>query len=101
MILEPNTERCVSKEVELRRGVDMRRCANKDAGLRRGWIVRSYIGWRGERNTLYKGRWASKRGGGWIVISPHRLKRRMKHPLSASGRVLKILRGSPKGKAER
>ena len=21
----------------------------------RGWIVRFYIGWRGERNTLYKG----------------------------------------------
>ena len=24
-------------------------------GLQEGWIVRSYIGWRGERNILYKG----------------------------------------------
>ena len=29
--------------------------ASKDAGPRRGWIVRSHIGWGGERNILYKG----------------------------------------------
>ena len=27
-------------------------CACEDAG---GWIVRSHIGWRGERNISYKG----------------------------------------------
>ena len=27
---------------------------SKDARPRRGWIVRSHIGWRGERNILYK-----------------------------------------------
>ena len=30
-------------------------CANEDAGLQGGWIVRSHIGWRGERNISYKG----------------------------------------------
>ena len=36
MVSEPNTRRCVSKEVELRRGVDKRRCVSKDAGPQRG-----------------------------------------------------------------
>ena len=39
MILESDTERCVSE----------------DAGSSRGWIVRSYIGWRGEQSIPYKG----------------------------------------------
>ena len=43
-----------------------------------GWIVRSNVGWRGERNILYKG----------VETSPYR-------------HVLKILRGSPKGKPQR
>ena len=34
---------------------DTRRCASKDADLQRGWIVRSHIGWRGERNVPLKG----------------------------------------------
>ena len=29
--------------------------ANKNTGLLKGWIVRSHIGWRGERNILYEG----------------------------------------------
>ena len=29
--------------------------ASKDAGLKGRWIVRSHIGWGGERNILYKG----------------------------------------------
>ena len=29
--------------------------ASEDAGLEGGWIVRSYISWGGEQNTLYKG----------------------------------------------
>ena len=28
---------------------------SEDGGPRRGWIVRSHIGWGGERNILYKG----------------------------------------------
>ena len=31
------------------------RCASKDAGRPRGWIVRSHIGWSGERNISIKG----------------------------------------------
>ena len=31
------------------------RCAMEDTGSPRGWIVRSHIGWRGERNIPYKG----------------------------------------------
>ena len=31
------------------------RCASEDAGSLRGWIVRSHIGWRGERSIPYKG----------------------------------------------
>ena len=38
MISEPNIERC----------------AIKNAGSTKGWIVRSHIGWREERNILYK-----------------------------------------------
>ena len=30
-------------------------CASKDAWPPRGWIVRSHIGWRGERSIPYKG----------------------------------------------
>ena len=63
MVLKPDIGRCASKEAEPRRGVDTRRRASKENGTsvsedarpRRGWIVRSHIGWRGERNTLYKG----------------------------------------------
>ena len=32
MVLEPDTELCVSEEVVSRRRVDTRRCASKDAG---------------------------------------------------------------------
>ena len=31
------------------------RCASEDAGPSRGWIVRSRVGWRGERNISNKG----------------------------------------------
>ena len=34
---------------------DTGQCASEDAGLQGGWIVRSHIGWRGERNIPYKG----------------------------------------------
>ena len=54
-VLKLDTGRCASEEDEPRRGVDTRRCANKDTGSGRGWIVRSHIGWGGERNILYKG----------------------------------------------
>ena len=33
----------------------IRRCANEDVGPPQGWIVRSHIGWRGERSIPYKG----------------------------------------------
>ena len=39
MVSEPDSERCVSKDV----------------GPPRGWIVRSHIGWIGEQNIPYKG----------------------------------------------
>ena len=29
-------------------------CASEDIGPPRGWIVRSHVGWRGERNIVYK-----------------------------------------------
>ena len=31
------------------------RCASVDTGPQEGWIMRSHIGWGGERNILYKG----------------------------------------------
>ena len=40
MVLELGTGRCVSEDARLRRG---------------GWIVRSYIGWKGERSIPYEG----------------------------------------------
>ena len=55
MVSELDTERCASEEVEFGRGGDTRQCASKDAGPRRGWIVRSHIGWGGERDILYYG----------------------------------------------
>ena len=30
-------------------------CGNEDVDLQERWIVRSHIGWRGERNISYKG----------------------------------------------
>ena len=30
-------------------------CASEDTRTQEGWIVRSHIGWRGERNISYKG----------------------------------------------
>ena len=45
MVSKPDTERCVNKEVEPRRGVDKRQCANEELGPRRGWIVRSQRMW--------------------------------------------------------
>ena len=35
--------------------LDIERCASEDARPPRRWIVRYHIGWRGERNILYKG----------------------------------------------
>ena len=71
MVSESDTGQCVSKDAEPRRGVDNGQCATEDAEHRRGWtaggvpkrtlspeggwIVRSHIGWRGERSILYKG----------------------------------------------
>ena len=55
MVSKPGSGRCTSEEAEPRSGVDKRQCANEDAGFQRGWIVRSHIGWREERNILYKG----------------------------------------------
>ena len=69
---------CANEEAKPQREVDTRRCASKDTGLEGGglgvphrlekgpssartlgpeggWIGRSHIGWRGERNILYKG----------------------------------------------
>ena len=33
---------------------DTGRCASEDAGPQGKWIVRSHIGWRGERSIPYK-----------------------------------------------
>ena len=57
MVLEPNTGRWASKDVEPRRG---------------WWIVRSNIGWGGERTIIYKD----------VEIISNKC-------------ILKILRGSP------
>ena len=61
MVLEPNTERCVNEEVELRRRVDKRKCANKDAGLEGGGLEGPTS--IGEGNECQRGRWAPKGGG--------------------------------------
>ena len=55
MVSKSDIRRCASEEVEPEKGVDKRQCASKDAGPQRGWIVRSHIGWGGERNILFKG----------------------------------------------
>ena len=34
---------------------DTERCVSEDVGLPMGWIMRSHIGWKGERNIPYKG----------------------------------------------
>ena len=34
---------------------DTQRCASKDVGPLKGWIVRSHVGWKGERSISYKG----------------------------------------------
>ena len=53
MVSESNTGRCISEEVEPRRGVDARWCASKDAGPRRGVDL-------GVPHRLEKGTSASK-----------------------------------------
>ena len=71
MVLEPGIGRCASEDVEHRSRVDISWCASEDVGSQGGWtsdsvpvrilgpqgrwIVRSHIGWRGERNIPYKG----------------------------------------------
>ena len=85
IVSELDTERCASKDARPPRGVDCEilhrleketepflirvwkplptRCCYKwyqsqtarTLGLQEGWIVRSYIGWRGERSLPYKG----------------------------------------------
>ena len=35
--------------------LDIEWCASRDTGSEGGWIVRSHIGWRGQRNILYNG----------------------------------------------
>ena len=35
--------------------LDTGQCASEDVGLQGEWIVRSHIGWRGERRIPYKG----------------------------------------------
>ena len=49
MVLEIDTGRCASEEVEPRRGVDMRRCVGKDAGPKGGGLGGLIIDWRKER----------------------------------------------------
>ena len=43
------------RRLELRRGWTLGGVLARMLGLEGGWIVRSHIGWRGERNILYKG----------------------------------------------
>ena len=63
---------------EILRWLERGNSASEDAGPRKGWIMRSYIGWRGDE-TFFVKVWKSL---------PSRC-------------VLKILRGSPKGKVQR
>ena len=53
--------------------------ASENVASRRGWIVRSHIGWRGERSIFFIRVWKP-------ILSRH---------------VLKTLRGSSEGKAQR
>ena len=58
--------------------LDTRWCASEDAGPQKEWIVRSHIGFRGERNILCK----------CVETSLQQMS-------------FKTLRGSPKGKPQR
>ena len=63
MVPELDTRRCVSEEAEPRRGVDWEvhinlrseRVSARMLGLEEEWIVRSHVGWGGDRNIFYKG----------------------------------------------
>ena len=42
------------KLLQIVSGLDTKQCVRGNVGPQGGWIVRSYIGWRGERNISYK-----------------------------------------------
>jgi len=102
MISELDIGRCASEEAELRRGVDMRRYDIKDAGPKMVDLVGVPHRWKKGTSASEEAR--PQRGMDCEI--PHWLRRRTKHfvkvwkPLT-SRRVLKTLRGSPKGKAQR
>ena len=57
-----DTRRCASKDDGPEEGglgvshrLEKGTSAREDVGPQRGWIVRSHVGWGGERNILYKG----------------------------------------------
>ena len=54
MLSELDSRRCASEKVELQRGWTQGGVPVKTLGPERMWIVRSYIGWGGEQNTLDK-----------------------------------------------
>ena len=79
MISEPNTGRCVSFLIVLRRRVDTRRCANKDAGPHRGAVDLGVVPHR-----LEEGKSASENAGPQREVDcdvPHWLGRRTNHHL--------------------
>ena len=63
MVSELDNGWCASEDVGSSKGVDCQMvseldngwCASENVGPQRGWIMRSHVGWRGDRNILYKG----------------------------------------------
>ena len=64
LVLEPDTERCASKDAGPKVGwiwwrshIDWRKegVPTRTLGPEGGWIVMSHISWGGEQNILYKG----------------------------------------------
>ena len=97
MVSELDIGRCASEEVEPRRGVDTRQCASKDARPE-GGRLRGPLS-IGEGNESVSEDAGPQKGRVDCEI-PYQLGRRV-WKLLLSKRVLKILRGSLKGKAQR
>ena len=69
--------------------LDTERCTSEDAGPQEGWIVRSHIGWRGERNILYKGvEWKTLPSRRVLkIVRLMTIRNGLKRTISASGEI--------------
>ena len=100
MVLELDTGRCANEDAVPRKGVDTRRCVSKDAGEGGGFGESPTS--IGEMNECQRGCWALKEGGlrdpTLVWEENETLFIRVWKPIR---RVLKILKGSTKGKSQK